>query len=144
LVLSVGETVEEATDTGFLATASTLLAANIGEDAFIQIHPSGIRHIKGDKRINEWKTPGKKTIIHASCNERQVVIALSGGDILYFELDQMGQLMEVDKKFMGVEIACVDIAPIPEGRQRSRFLVTCDFVFYFNLENRLLVIGIIL
>jgi hypothetical protein len=35
----------------------------------------------------------------------------------------MGQLLEVDKKFMGTEVACLDIAPVPEGRQRSRFLV---------------------
>ncbi len=125
LVLSIGETVEEATDTGFLGTAPTLLAANIGEDSLIQIHPNGIRHIRADKRIHEWKTPGKKTIVRATCNERQVIIALSGGDILYFELDQMSQLLEVDKKFLGVEVACLDVAPIQEGRQRARFLVCC-------------------
>ncbi len=28
----------------------------------------------------------------------QVAIALAGGDIFYFELDQMGQLVEGDKK----------------------------------------------
>lgn len=78
----------------------------------IQVHPGGIRHIRGDKRIHEWKTPGKKTIVHAASNERQVVIALSGGDILYFELDIQGQLTDIDKKFLGREvhndIVCLD------------------------------------
>ena len=49
-------------------------------------------------------------------------MALSGGDLLYFELDDVGQLVEVGKKELGNEVVCLDIAPIPEGRQRARFL----------------------
>jgi len=137
LVLSIGETVEEATDSGFLGNTPTLHVANIGEDGMLQIHPGGIRHIRTDKRIHEWKTPGKKTIVHAASNERQVVIALSGGDLLYFELDTMGQLTDVDKKFLGREVACLEIAPIPYGRQRSRFLAVGDWennVRIFSLD----------
>jgi splicing factor 3B subunit 3 len=66
-----------------------------------------------------------------------VVIALSGGDLLYFELDAAGQLLEVDKKFIGKEIACIAIAPIPEGRLRTRFLAVADFdntVRIFSLD----------
>ncbi|CAI0443012.1 unnamed protein product [Linum tenue] len=33
-----------------------------------------------------------------------------------------GQLMEVEKHEMSGDVACLDIAPVPEGRQRSRFL----------------------
>ena len=98
LVLSIGETVEEVTiicilcihdcatgvhmciheacvqvtDSGFLATAPTLNVTLLGDDALVQVHPSGIRHIRADKRINEWKPPGKKTIVKAALNERQV------------------------------------------------------------------------
>jgi len=127
LILGIGETVEEATDSGFIGNTPTLLVGNIGDDGLLQVHPNGIRHIRGDKRIHEWKTPGKKTIVHAAANERQVVIALSGGDILYFELDALGQLLEVDKKFMGREVACLDVGQIPEGRQRARFLAVGDW-----------------
>ena len=59
LVLSIGETVEEVTDSGFLGTMPTLCCAQIGENALIQIYPDGIRHIRGDKRVNEWRAPGK-------------------------------------------------------------------------------------
>ena len=52
----------------------------------------------------------------------QVVIALSGGEIIYFEMDLSGQLLETEKKDMTSEVSCLDIAPIPEGRQRTRFL----------------------
>eukprot|EP01114_Cavostelium_apophysatum_P007242 TRINITY_DN1917_c0_g1_i4.p1 TRINITY_DN1917_c0_g1~~TRINITY_DN1917_c0_g1_i4.p1 ORF type:complete len:1150 (+),score=351.82 TRINITY_DN1917_c0_g1_i4:48-3497(+) len=126
LVLAIGDTVEEDKESGYLATAPTIHTANIGDDGIIQIHPNGIRHIRGDKRIHEWKTPSKKTIVKGTSNNRQVVIALNGGDILYFELDSMGQLIDVDKKFTGREIYCLDIAPIPEGRQRTRFLGVGD------------------
>ena len=37
LVLSIGETVEEVTDSGFLGTTPTLSCAQIGDDALIQV-----------------------------------------------------------------------------------------------------------
>ncbi|KAJ0766271.1 putative WD40/YVTN repeat-like-containing domain superfamily [Helianthus annuus] len=38
-----------------------------------------------------------------------------------------GQLMEVEKNEMSGDVACLDIAPIPEGRQRSRFLAVGSY-----------------
>jgi splicing factor 3B subunit 3 len=37
LVLSIGETVEEVTDSGFLATSPTLGCGLIGDDSIIQV-----------------------------------------------------------------------------------------------------------
>lgn len=37
LVLSIGETVEEVTDTGFLGTAPTLSCSQLGDDALVQV-----------------------------------------------------------------------------------------------------------
>ena len=59
----------------------------VGDDALVQVYPDGIRHIRADKRVNEWKAPGKKTVIRCAVNRRQVVIALSGGELVYFEMD---------------------------------------------------------
>ena len=53
----------------------------------LQIYPDGIRHIRADKRVNEWRTPGKKNITKCAVNLRQVVIALTGGELVYFEMD---------------------------------------------------------
>ena len=39
LVLSIGETVEEVTDSGFLGTTPTLACSRLGDDALIQVHP---------------------------------------------------------------------------------------------------------
>jgi len=126
LVLSIGETVEEVTDSGLLLTAATLQVGLVGKD-LVQVHPGGLRHIKTDKRVNEWQTPGKKAIVKAAINERQVILALSGGELVYFELDASGQLSEVDKKDMGQDVACLDLGPVPEGRQRSRFLAVGSY-----------------
>ncbi|VDK56295.1 unnamed protein product [Anisakis simplex] len=93
LVLSIGETVEEVTDSGFLGTTPTLGCGLIGDDALLQVYPDGIRHIRADRRVNEWKAPGKRTIMKCALNRRQVAIALAGGEIVYFELDVNGCLL---------------------------------------------------
>jgi len=36
------------------------------------VYPEGIRHIRADKRVNEWRAPGKRTINKCALNERQV------------------------------------------------------------------------
>ena len=123
LVLSIGETVEEVTDSGFLAPTPTLHVSQIGDEGILQIHPGGVRHIRGDRRVNEWRAPTGKSIAKATANERQVVIALTGGEIVYFELDESGQLNEFqDRKEMNFEVTAVALGPIPNGRLRSKFL----------------------
>jgi splicing factor 3B subunit 3 len=128
LVLSIGETVEEVTDTGFLSSAPTLAVQQLGEDGLIQVHPKGIRHIRADRRVNEWAAPQHRSIVAATTNERQVAVALSSGEIVYFEMDGDGSLAEYDeKKEMSGTVTCLSLGEVPEGRVRSQFLaVGCD------------------
>jgi hypothetical protein len=124
LVLSIGESIEEVSDTGFISSAPTLGVQQLGDDALLQIYPRGIRHILADKRVNEWKVGANQTIVCATSNARQVVAALSTGEIVYFELDLDGQLNEFqERKQMGAEILTMSIAEVPEGRQRTPYLV---------------------
>ena len=120
LVLSIGEKVVEVTDSGLDSQRSTIYVGLLEDDAIIQVFSGGIRHIRKDRRINQWNTDGK--IIKASSNPKQVVIALAGGEIIYFELDPVGQLVEMEKLTLDTEVVCMDIASIPEGRQRCKFL----------------------
>uniref|UniRef100_A0A914WK62 Splicing factor 3b subunit 3 n=1 Tax=Plectus sambesii TaxID=2011161 RepID=A0A914WK62_9BILA len=123
LVLSIGETVEEVTDSGFLGTTPTLACSLIGDDALLQIYPDGIRHIRSDRRVNEWKAPGKRSIVKCAINQRQVAIALSGGEIVYFELDATGQLNEyTERKELSSEVVCMGLSEVPQGELRARFL----------------------
>lgn len=133
LVLSIGETIEEVSDSGFLASAPTLAVQQLGVDALLQVHPLGIRHVLADKRVNEWATPSgpggqQTTIVAATTNERQVVVALSSNEIVYFELDMDGQLNEYqERKAMGSRVLTLSIADVPEGRQRTPYLaIGCE------------------
>jgi splicing factor 3B subunit 3 len=124
LVLSIGETIEEVTDSGFLTNTATLQVALLADNAMIQVYNNGIRHIRPNNAAppTEWKPPPRRSIQLASVNARQVAISLSGGEIIYFELDEAGQLVEMGTTDMGREISCLDIGIIPEGRMRSMFL----------------------
>ena len=76
---------------------------------------STIHHLApafGHSRISLWK----------ELSDVQVILALASGEIIYFELTQTGQLLEVEKKEIAGGVACIDVAPVPEGYQRSRFL----------------------
>jgi splicing factor 3B subunit 3 len=127
LVLSIGETVEEVSDSGFLTSVATLAVQQIGDDGLIQVHPKGIRHIRNG-RVNEWPAPQHRSIVAAATNERQVAVALSSGEIVYFEMDSDGSLAEYDeKKEMFGTVTCLSLGHVPEGRVRSSFLaVGCD------------------
>lgn len=80
-----------------------------------------------DRRVNEWRVPPGKTIVAATTNKRQVVVALSSAELVYFELDLEGQLNEYqDRKAMGSTVLALSIGEVPEGRQRTPYLV-CMF-----------------
>ncbi|KAG8427111.1 pre-mRNA-splicing factor rse1 [Metarhizium acridum] len=127
LVLSIGETVEEVSDSGFSTSVPTLAAQLLGDDGLIQVHPKGIRHVRNGK-VNEWDAPQHRSIVAASTNAHQVAIALSSGEIVYFEMDSDGSLAEYDeKKEMFGTVTCLSLGEVPEGRARSSFLaVGCD------------------
>jgi splicing factor 3B subunit 3 len=122
LVLGVGETVEQVTDSGLASNAATLRVQLLADDSLLQVTPAGLRHVRPDRRVNEWRAPGKRRVVRAASNERQVALALEGGEILYFELSPQGMLVETEKKETGCAVAALDLGPLPEGRQRSRFL----------------------
>ncbi|KAM3505341.1 hypothetical protein MY10362_002990 [Beauveria mimosiformis] len=127
LVLSIGETVEEVSDSGFLTSVPTIAAQLLGTDGLIQVHPRGIRHIRNGN-VNEWSAPQHRSIVAASTNAHQVAIALSSGEIVYFEMDSDGSLAEYDeKKEMFGTVTALSLGEVPEGRVRSSFLaVGCD------------------
>uniref|UniRef100_A0AAV1UXA1 DNA damage-binding protein 1 n=1 Tax=Peronospora matthiolae TaxID=2874970 RepID=A0AAV1UXA1_9STRA len=122
LVLEVGETVEEVSQSGFLRDHGSLLVALLEDDSKLQIHANGIRHVPRFQPVTEWKAPGKKVIERCAANSRQVVISLAGGEVIYFELGQSGELAEKGKLDLGFEVCSLDLGEVPEGRQRFQFM----------------------
>ncbi|ORX55119.1 hypothetical protein DM01DRAFT_1407145 [Hesseltinella vesiculosa] len=128
LILSIGETVEEVSDTGFMTNTPTLAVQQLGEDALVQVYAKGVRHIFADKRVSEWRAPGSLAIVQAATNNRQVIVALSNGELVYFELDNMGQLNEhSEHKQMSTFVTSLALGDVPEGRTRfPHVAVGCD------------------
>ena len=74
LVLSIGENVEEVTDSGFLNSVHTIAVEQLGQDTLLQVHTNGLRHIASDGQVNEWSPPEGTYIKLASTNTYQVVV----------------------------------------------------------------------
>eukprot|EP00892_Ulva_mutabilis_P005704 jgi/Ulvmu1/3505/UM162_0012.1 len=123
LVLRVGDTVQEVNDSGLEGKTATIGMQLLGNNSTLQVHQGGLRHINLDRRINKWAPPGRRSVTACALNKEQVVIALSESQIIYFELNANGQLLEVEKKDMSDEVASLGIAQVPEGRQRAPFVV---------------------
>ncbi|KAJ4360278.1 pre-mRNA-splicing factor rse1 [Didymosphaeria variabile] len=135
LILKIGEDVEQAQHHGFFEESSTLGVQQFGEDCIIQIHPRGIRHIRNlqfeqgdaqgnDPKITNWDSPPHRTIVACAANNRQVAIALSSGQILYFECDSDGSLAmaEDDDITLDSTINCIAIPEVSEGSVRANFM----------------------
>lgn len=129
LVLSIGEEVNQVSDSGLLTSVGTLAVQQIGDDSLAQVHPKGIRHIRSSGQIIEWPVPQHRSIVAAATNQRQVAVALSSGELVYFELDDAdGSLAEYDRREeMSGTVTCLGLGQVPDGRLRSSFLaVGCD------------------
>lgn len=51
------------------------------------------------------------------------MIALNGGELVYFEMDVSGQLNEyTERKDMSGDVICMALGQVPAGEQRCRFL----------------------
>lgn len=123
LVLSIGESVEEVTDSGLLLSTQTLAVQQIGVSSVLQIYGGGMRLIDSAKNATEWNPPAGTEIVATSTNSYQVVIALNTSEIVYFEVDEDGQLNEYEehKKIPG-GVATLSLGDVPEGRLRSPLL----------------------
>lgn len=69
LVLSIGETIEEVADTGFLSSAPTLAVQQLSDSGgLIQVHPGGVRHVRPGQgqstRVNSAIAPVKFMHFH--------------------------------------------------------------------------------
>ncbi|KAL7490114.1 hypothetical protein ACHAW6_015826 [Cyclotella cf. meneghiniana] len=129
LVLSVGETVEEmGKESGFLTTEPTLACSALGNagngergGGIVQVYPGGVRHIQRGS-VSQWHVPGIKKIECASANESQILIALVGGELIYFEFDPMsGNLTEAATRDVGADVSSLDVGLVPKGKSRSLF-----------------------
>lgn len=135
LVLSVGEVVEEVSESGFDVDQHTLAVQQVGASSLVQVHTHGIRRIRHtldndlnvvSKSVTDWFPPAGISVLHASCNTEQIVVALSNREIVYFEIDQTDdQLVEYQERYEVNEgaVTAVAVATCLLSELRSSFLV---------------------
>jgi splicing factor 3B subunit 3 len=122
-----GGEVRETADSGLLGTAATLALQPLDDGSLLQVHSGGLRHVRADGRAIEWRAPGRRSVLRAAANARQAAVALSGGELVYFELDNAGQLLEMGRRDMEGDVSALAIAPVPEGRLRAPFLAAGSY-----------------
>ncbi|CAK4081804.1 unnamed protein product [Aphanomyces euteiches] len=127
LVLEVGESVEEVTNTGLTKEVGSLYVGLLADDSMVQIHRQGFNHVRQSHGVMQFKAPGKKVIEKCAANSRQVVLSMAGGTLIYFELNAAGELAEVGRNESLGEISSLDVGPVPEGRQRFPFLAVGSY-----------------
>jgi splicing factor 3B subunit 3 len=129
LVLAVGESVEEmGRESGFLMTEPTLACSALGGGngagggGIVQVYPGGVRHIQRGS-VSQWHVPGIKKIECASANEYQILVALVGGELIYFEVNPLsGNVTEVGTRDIGADVCSLDVGAVPYGKSRSLFV----------------------
>lgn len=147
-VLEVGDAkLEETVNSGFELNERTLAAGQIGTNSFVQVTRSGVRFVRGGdaKSASEWIPPVPAVVLAGCCNQQQVVVVLSTGAIVNFEVDSStGSLEELGKKADALQVPeeidwagseadeigtpVVAIPDVPPGRKRSKFFAAGDGV----------------
>ncbi|EQC32637.1 hypothetical protein SDRG_09613 [Saprolegnia diclina VS20] len=127
LVLEVGDSVEEVTNTGLSKDVGSLMVVVLADDSMVQIHRNGFNHVRQYQRVTQFKAPGKKVIERCTANGRQVVLSMAGGTIIYFELSPTGELVEKGRTELLGDISSLDVGEVPEGRQRFPFLAVGSY-----------------
>lgn len=148
MVMKIDEEVEEALDTGFIKDTHTIGVQQFGSDSVLQIHSKGIRLIRGiafpnddqngtHGHVQDWDPPAHRTIVSCASNNRQIAIALSSGQIIYFECgDDDSLAMSEEEVHLDSTVTCLAMPETPQGRLRATFLaVGCgdQTVRIFNL-----------
>ncbi|KAI8539899.1 hypothetical protein RHMOL_Rhmol09G0218500 [Rhododendron molle] len=147
LVLSIGQTVEEVSDSGFLDTTPSLSVSLIGDDSLMQVHPCGIRHIREDGRVNEWRTPGKRTIVKASVGREDgadhpaslfLNAGLQNGVLFRTVVDMVtGQLSDARSRFLRLRAPKL-FSVVVRGRRAMLCLSSRPWLGYIHLGHFLL------
>lgn len=133
IFLEAGENTYEVSDHGMRKDVSTMHMGSMGDFGILQVWDRGFRFNTGDDRsMEDWKCPTHRTIIKATNNHQQLCLALSSGEILYFEVSQDGRTLSEYQQGSNVLTVsgvaqALSMGQVPEGSQRAKFLVIgCD------------------
>ena len=119
------ENAEQKTITQLINRSCTSLAIQpVGKDGIVQVTPDGFS-LYSHGSVMVWQVGQGYTVTQCAVNGRQVVLYAEGGTpkLVYLELDASeGRFEEMASIELPTHLSCLALGPLPEGRQRSRFL----------------------
>ncbi|KAL0219041.1 hypothetical protein P9112_004694 [Eukaryota sp. TZLM1-RC] len=138
LPLSVGKKVSPVKESGLITNTSSLLVQNIGTEPLTVLQVTTEKAIVSrlsfssddppHSILSSWRSSKRRDIRGVAANAYQVVIALSGGELVYLEWDSTTRtLVERASAQFAVEATCLDISQ----KGKSEVVLVAD------LEQRL-------
>ncbi|KJY01454.1 pre-mRNA-splicing factor rse1 like protein [Zymoseptoria brevis] len=128
IACSIGDSVEQIENSSFLENRATVHAQQMGDATLVQVHARGIRSILESGALNEWPTPAHRTVVVASANERQLLLALSSAELAFFFMQDDGILVQLEEMpEMSGKVTALSVGRTPKGRQQAKYAVVgCD------------------
>lgn len=127
LVLSIGESVEEVTNSGLDTTLPTLLVQQMGQNSVVQVQSDSLRNLTysstdEEPKVKEWLPPAGIKILSASATKNQLAVGLSNRDLVVFD-HQGEELIEHKERpeMLGL-ISSIALEQTGPERLRSRYI----------------------
>jgi splicing factor 3B subunit 3 len=106
------DVIEDDVSERFARDTTTITASAWGTKGAdcIQVTPTGFRRVNfaTNQVVSTFKCSGQKRVEVACCNDRQICLGLTQGEIIYFEIDSSGAPVEKARYDVGLDVACMD------------------------------------
>ena len=102
----------------FETNVQTLLCLNAEQKLVVQVTQRSMRLIDTSSlsMVNEYTFPADKIATVACGGKNQIVIALSGGNVLYFIIDSTTQSLKLcSETLLDQDVACMTLRPVTGG-----------------------------
>ncbi|KEI42808.1 uncharacterized protein L969DRAFT_92232 [Mixia osmundae IAM 14324] len=129
IVLTIGESIEQASNSGLVENQRTLCVQQVGDDSIVQVHPAGFLRVRADGSKEVWPLAPERVNLAVACaNQRQIVLATTSGDIIYLRCELDGEITVFDdRKQLGVSVTSMSIGELSEDRLQTDYLcVGCE------------------
>jgi DNA damage-binding protein 1 len=108
--------------TGFCSDQATLFCSNIIGNLFLQVTPQCAVLVDAAtyERVDVYVSANSITV--ASANKEQVILSMSGGQVVYLSVDPSSRKFQFHGSVvLDQEVACVSVRPIKQNETRAEF-----------------------
>ncbi|KAM3567426.1 hypothetical protein VYU27_010428, partial [Nannochloropsis oceanica] len=118
---------EEVALPGFLQTGKTLCVSNMQGDMLLQVTETSARLLDlttpslPSSLLSEWVSAQGSRVTVAAANSSQVVLGLTGGEVVYLELNTSQKTLEEKSRTrLEHEVSCLSVHPLQQQPQQQQ------------------------